>query len=311
MNEIRKDYLLNRFVIIAENRRRRPHEYIAKNPEPPLVTACPFCPGNEHMTEKETERLRGGPNGWRARSFKNMYPAVGPKLKKAKGYHEVIVETPKHETDMARLTMSQIADIVYMYNRRIKALEKKKNMKYVLIFKNEGLSAGTSIAHAHSQVIALPCVPPLVQRELDAYKALKKKSGKCPFCEIVKKEGKGPRKIYENDDFIAFTPFAPRAVFEVWIVPKRHWRSLVGLGSPEFSRLAEALKFVLVRLDEIFKSPAYNYYIHIAPKGEDFHFHLELLPRLNYFAGFELGSGAYINPFSPERAARYFRGEEI
>ncbi len=310
MNEVRRDYLLDRRVIVAENRGSRPHDFIQA--PPPLKegkaarTSCVFCPGKERLTPPETGRIGAKGSGWLVRSFYNKFPAVSSAFPKAQGSHEVIVETPHHHLQMSQLPVPQIARALQLCATRQRELESGRRTRYVLIFKNQGAPAGTSLMHSHMQLIATPDAPPLLSRELEAFARAKRRGG-CPFCRALKAEEGGPRLVAKDRHFIAFAPFASRSAFEVWLVPRRHVRSLAMLDAAELRSLAGMLKRILSRLDSLFKYPSFNYYLHSAPAGEDFHFHIELLPRLTVWAGFELGSETYINPVSPEKAAAALR----
>lgn len=304
MGELRKDYLLDRWVLLSTARAKRPSDFkvrLLKNNK----SSCPFCKGHEHMTPNASYVVRK--NGkWIVRSFPNKFNAVdnfkGSKysseffnFQPALGYHEVLVETPDHSKTLADLPVDHISLILDSYAKRILAFDSK----YVFVFKNHGEEAATSIAHSHSQIIAYNQVPKLIESEVKAFK----KFDSCPFCSLVKLESKGPRLVSENSSFVAFTPFASRFPFEVWILPKKHIKSLVDLD--DFSALASLLKHVLLKLKTI--NASYNLFIHNAPAKSDFHFHIEITPRLSKFGGFELGTDTFINVISPEEAARFYR----
>ena len=266
-----------------------------------------LCPGNEHTTPPEISRVTED-GKWIIRNFPNKFNAVGLDYPKAYGSHEVIVETPKHGERLPQLSDAHFVKVLGMYAQRIKKLQRVKGIRYVLIFKNEGLTAGASLYHSHTQLVSLDIVPPLVQEELRANKRDLKLNGKCGFCDMVEKEG--ARVVYEDERVFAFCPYASRFSFETWIMPKRHVGSLVDLDEAETLSLAKALKRVLGRMDALLNNPPYNYLFHIAPKGakgKGFHFHIEICPRLNVWAGFELGSEIIINPLPPEQAAGALR----
>jgi len=307
MNEIRQDYLLDRFVIIAENRAKRPKDFVIQKVEEKKRAACVFCPGNEHLTPPETGRVGGKGRKWLVRSFYNDYPAVAEWFPLARGSHEVIAETPDHEKQFGDLSAAQIGRVVQMYAERTAKLERDPHVKYVSIFKNQMPAAGTSIAHAHSQLMALDRVPPLVNEEVAAFGKKKRSSGDCVFCSVAEEEEESERQIASDPNFIALAPYASRVPFEVWLIPKRHVRKVTNLREGEVSSLARMLRLVLSRLDGLFGRTPLNFYLHAAPDKQDFHFHVEIVPRLNIWAGFELGSGAYINPVAPEAAAEALR----
>lgn len=303
MNELRKDCVLNRWVIIAENRSKRPHDFIRK---PALVKegACPFCPGNERMTPPEIARIGG--ERWEVRCFENMYPVTSTNFPDAFGRHEVVVETNQHKTALHQLPVDGIRKVIDMYCARVEEISRIEGVKYVLVFKNHGDEAGTSLAHEHSQIIALQRTPKLVEEELEAYKQYFEKNRKCVFCDVIEMEMNSERKVFENRGFVCFAPFASRFPFEVWLLPKRHVRSITELSEEEKDLMADGLKTALSKLDRLLDDPPYNYYLHLS-HSEDYHFHIEICPRLTKLAGFELGSDVIINIIPPEKAARELR----
>ncbi|MDP3765430.1 MAG: DUF4931 domain-containing protein [Nanoarchaeota archaeon] len=311
MGIIRKDYILDRWVYYAAERKKRPRDFksieVKDNSK-----ICFFCPWNAHMTPPEIGRVEYK-NGWKMRWFLNKFPAVENKgkarLKSKKyfsesdsyGVHEVIVETQHHKSQLADLPASQIRELLEVYKVRIRELSKLKDIKYVDIFKNHGKDAGTSLAHSHTQVVALPQVPTLVRQESEAAKKYKK----CPFCEIIRLESKTKRKIFETKNVIAFAPFASRFNYEAWIFTKQHKKTMEELEEYEFEDLAAALKKILVKLKKI--SASYNFYVHYSPEKENLHFHIEVTPRLATWGGFEISTDAVINSVLPEDAARFYR----
>ncbi len=320
MMELRKDYILDRWVVISENRGKRPHDFKQdksiyaddKGPE-----HCFFCPGHEDQTPPEWGRIGQG-KGWEVRWFKNKFPAVetrgNPEIQThnhfftfsdAYGHHEIIVETPHHDLQIWDFDEEKLVQILKVYANRIGELGGKPHIKYVSLFKNHGSWAGTSLIHSHSQAISLNIVPAEVQAKLDAVKQY----DACPYCRIVDEEAKGIRKIIENDSCLAFTPYASRFNMEAWIFPKNHYCCLEDLSDNEFHDLAKCLKTILNKLKEL--NVSFNMCLFYSPKGEDLHFHIEIMPRIAIPAGFELGSGVYINTISPESAAAFYRGEDM
>jgi len=300
MNELRKDCILDRWVIIAENRSRRPHEY-AKAAPPVKEGVCPFCPGNEKLTPPEVARI-GSEKGWEVRCFENMYPATSANFPKAFGRHEVVVETNQHNTNLHQLSVEEIRKVIDMYCMRVDEISRIDGIKYVLVFKNHGEEAGTSLVHEHSQIIALPRIPKLVEEEMKAYKEYHEKYNRCIFCDVIAMELESERKVFENEHFVCFTPFASRFPFEAWLLPKKHVKNITELNDGERSSLADALKKILSKLHRLLNNPPYNYYLHLS-HSDDYHFHIEICPRLAKLAGFELGSDIIINTFPPEKAA--------
>jgi UDPglucose--hexose-1-phosphate uridylyltransferase len=338
-NELRKDYLLNRWVVIATERSRRPTDFAKPKAEITQTAACPMCVGNEHLTPpavmlylKENDGINVAqdpltgerPKNWLIRVIPNLYPAYSPPkqpedseqifktefLADAIGGHEVIVESPNHDEDPADAELPQLELVIHAYIDRLKALSAKPYVKYVSIFRNFGKEAGTSLSHAHSQVIATPIVPTTVQEELDASKSYYREYRKCVFCDIVKQEAKGPRLIYENAEFVVFAPYASINPMEFWIVPKKHSATMIDLTGAEVEALAETLKLSFKALKDLVNDPPYNYGFHLALNQEAkdyYHWHLEVYPKLSIWAGFELNTGTYINTVTPETAAESLR----
>jgi len=311
MSELRKDYILNRWVLINEHRKKRPHQF-KKPPESVKVKTCFFCPGNEETTPPEIGRVEYKGN-WKIRWFPNLFAAVNTKenLKCVNskhfthcygyGYHEVIAETPYHNKQLADLSIEDIKDLLNVYSVRIKELSKRKNVKYVSVFKNHGPEGGTSIVHSHSQIVTLPRIPSLVMDEVEAIKKFKR----CPYCDIIKKEKKSQRRIVENHSFVAFAPYASRFNYEAWIFPKKHVRNITEFDDKELLELAFVLKKILIKIKSLGLS--YNYYLHYSPMNENLHFHIEVIPREAIWAGFEYSSNIIINSISPESAAKFYR----
>lgn len=316
VNELRREYVFNQWVIVAKERGKRPHEFKKGQAVKKPVNGCVFCPGNEDMTPPEISRIEE--NGkWLIRTIYNKFAATTNVNRRfhenfltkysAYGKHEVIIETPEHNRALGDLSVEHIAKLVDVYAERIKENEKDPRIKYVLVFKNHGSEAGTSLAHSHSQVIALSRVPTTVQDELAAAGRYKREKGRCVFCDIWRQEMRSSRRIYADKNIAAFAPFASRFSFEAWIVPKRHVRSLVDMTALERFSLAGALKKIIDGLNRSLNYPPYNFYLHVAPKGHDAHFHLELCPRVSKWAGFELGTGYVINTMPAETAAQHYR----
>ncbi|MCX6694710.1 MAG: DUF4931 domain-containing protein, partial [Candidatus Altiarchaeota archaeon] len=273
---------------------------------------CFFCPGNESTTPPEISRVEEG-GKWTIRVFPNKFPAVtleeGERteyLMPAYGEHEVIVETPEHDNGLSDLSVEQLAKVLRVYSEREEALLKKQGIAYVLLFKNWGKEAGASLPHTHTQAVSLPSVPKLVKEEAEAAEEYAREKGACPFCKTIEKEVKSDRRIFEDDCIAAFTPYASRVPMEAWIMPIRHVGRLKELKDKEYESLAMALKQVLEKLKRLNDTP-YNYYIHSSPAGADLHLHIEVLPKMATWAGFEIGSEVYINTLAPESAAEYYR----
>ncbi len=311
MTEFRKDYVLNRWVIISEKRGKRPHEFTQK-PDTEKKEFCFFCPGNEDSTPSEIGRVEK--NGkWLIRWFDNKFPAVehsshaafkndglfvhGP----AFGHHEVIVEGPWHGKQLSDLEESHIAEILKVYTNRVRILSRQRRCKYVSVFKNHGGSAGTSIKHSHSQVISLNKVPLTIEEKVrDSMRGKK-----CLYCEAIKREMRSNRRIMATKSAVSFAPFASRYNYEAVIFPRRHISRLEDLDSQEYQDIAAIIKFLTSRLKRI--GVSYNMFVNYAPAGEEMHMHIELCPRKAIHAGFELSTGFIINAVAPEDAAAFYR----
>ncbi len=330
MPELRKDPVLGRWVIISTERAKRPKDFKSV-PEKKIISpdACPFCPGNEAATPPEISAYRdknGKPNssGWSLRIIPNKFPALlieGDINRRGEGIydrmngigaHEVIIEAPDHSLDLADLDINLFKDVIFAYQERILDLKKDKRLRYVMIFKNFGSAAGASLEHSHSQLIATPVIPKRVMEEMDGAQRYFEYRERCIFCDIVVQETKSRKRlIVENNSFILICPFAPRFPFETWIVPRNHMSNFEDATKEELRDLASILKDCLLRLKKALNTPPYNYVIHTTPitlSGIDFyHYHLEIIPVLTHIAGFEWGTGFYINPTAPEESAAYLK----
>jgi len=332
MPELRRDPVTNRWVIIATERSKRAMDFSTRSEEL-KSNFCPFDYGNEYTTPPEILAFRSKdsqPNspGWWIRVVPNKFPALNDDLKLERyghgmydavtgfGHHEIVIETPDHNASIATLEQEQVEEVVWAYKTRYNAIAKSENIRYVLIFKNHKRDAGASLHHAHSQIIATPIVPKRVQEELDGSRMLYKFKERCVFCDIIYQERmESTRIIEESDNFIAICPYAARFPFETWILPKKHNHDFGKISEKEVPGFAEILKRSLLRIYKSLENPPFNFMLHTAPAtgdGKDFyHWHLEIVPRLTKIAGFEWGSGFYINPTPPEDAAKYLRSVEL
>lgn len=305
-SEIRKAYLLNKYVIITPGRAKRPRD-LKEETIIERTKECHFCP--ENIDKKniidETSVKGGKGKTWQVLSIKNIFPAVTLDNKKAYGKQEVVLETPDHAKELADLSEAHIEQILKMYARRTEDVAKNKRINYVLCFKNQGSKAGASIIHAHSQIFATEIIPPEVHEEMGLAQSYKIKRGECPYCGIIKKEMKSNRKIFEDKYIAAFTPYASEYHYEAWIFPKRHLDNITLLSQNEFKSFAKALKKILLKLQKLDLS--FNYFLHNVVSDKDQHLYLKIQPRDSVWAGIELGSGLIINSISPEAAAKYYR----
>ena len=342
MPELRCDPIQKCWVIIASERGRRPDDFPIKN-EPPPEGFCPFCEGNEGKTPPEIAAVRAngsGPNqpGWQVRVVPNKFPALrieGNMDRKGIGVydrmngvgaHEVIIETPQHNLNLADARVEHIEHVIRMYRQRLVDLLRDHRFKYILIFRNYGAAAGALLSHPHTQIIASPVMPPTLAGELTSAKQYYMQKERCLFCDVIQQEiESGERIVVATEEFVALTPFASRFPFEIFIAPRSHHHRFAEISDPMIRRLAAVLKEVLLRSKKCLNDPAYNFLIHTSPNVKtrpwrsdywdtievDFHWHIEFMPRLTRIAGFEWGTGFYINPTAPEEAAKYLRDVEL
>ena len=329
MPELRKDPIVGRWVIIAHERAKRPHDFKGDAQAQQEPGTCPFCEGQEHNTPPEivAYRERGsasnGP-GWRVRVVPNRFPALkveGNLNKRGDGIydimagvgaHEVIIESPKHVLSMASLTDDNIREVLWVYRDRLVDLKRDGRLVHGMIFKNVGSAAGASLEHTHSQLIVTPVVPITVWEEMTGSLEFFNYRGRCIYCDMVQQElSTEKRIIVDTAHFTAFCPYASRFPFETWIVPKNHSSHFENIPKPGVDDLGSLLKQVLGKIEQALDTPAYNYIIHTAPFDHQelphYHWHIEIIPRLTKVAGFEWGSGFYINPVPPEDAAAFLR----
>jgi UDPglucose--hexose-1-phosphate uridylyltransferase len=301
-SEIRKAYLLNKYVIISPGRAKRPRD-VKKEMIIKRTKACPFCVENIKREEVVDEIKKN--NARQVLSLKNIFPAVSLDNDKAYGTQEVIVETPEHTKELGELSVEDIEAVLKMYSKRTKAISQNKNIDYILCFKNQGTKAGASIIHDHSQIFATHILPPDIKEELRLAKEYEKKHGACAYCDILKEELKSERKIYEDEYVAAIAPYASQYSYEAWIFSKRHLDNIAELTDEEFNALAKAYKLILEKLR--FLDLSFNVFLHQVVSDNNQHFHMKIEPRESVWGGVELGSGMIINTVSPEEAAKYYR----
>jgi UDPglucose--hexose-1-phosphate uridylyltransferase len=332
MPELRQDPATKQWVIVATERAKRPEDFVKSTPSVPVPAyqpQCPFCPGNESLTPPETLAYREGGQvngaGWRVRVTANKFPALIPEGSLSRqstdgffrkmdgvGRHEVIIESPSHNLSIPAMEDGQVEEILLAYRERYVALREDPRFKLIIIFKNHGPRAGTSLEHPHSQLVAMPIVPLTIRYRFEKAAGHFDDEGTCVYCDILK-EGLRARSrlILETERFAAFHPFASRAPFETWILPKRHQASFGSISIEEVKEFARVLKRTLLQLHQALGNPDYNYIIHSAPikdeQEEYFHWHLQIVPRLVTPAGFELGTGMFINTALPEETAAFIR----
>ncbi len=302
-SEIRKHYFRDSYVIIAPKRAVRPH--LSDNGQTEKNDVCHFCPHN-FTDEKITYRQDNENHDWEITAVTNKFAAVGTDNPNFSGQAEVIIETRKHGINMGSFSVGHIINIIKAYIDRYNGLMNMDGIKHVSLFKNEGKQAGASLAHAHSQIMAIPLVPPRVTAELMDYNNYKSLNHQCPYCDIIDQESKGPRLVWEDNNFVCFTPYYSELPYETWLMPKRHIDLLSNLSHEEKVSLAKAMKLIIGKLESV--NIPYNFFFDNAPNNDDYHTKLRITPRPNVWAGFELSTGILINPISPEYAAEFYKG---
>jgi UDPglucose--hexose-1-phosphate uridylyltransferase len=334
MPELRKDPITGRWVIISTNRGKRPSDF-GRTIEQRRGGFCPFCSGNETTTPPEVLAYREpltAPNtpGWSIRVVPNKFPALqieGNLNKMGEGLydkmngigaHEVLIETPDHHMTIPQMPIQNVESMFRAFRDRILDLKKDQRFRYITVFKNYGAAAGASLEHPHSQLIALPIIPLAVQADMEGAKTYHNYKDRCVFCDIIHQEQNTPngRLILENVDFIAVCPYAPCFPFETWILPKQHNAIYENCQPGQYTTLAQILQNIIARMDKVLQDPPYNFIIHTAPLHDHqdnpyYHWHIEIIPKLTKVAGFEWGTGFYINPTPPEDAAKFLREVEL
>jgi UDPglucose--hexose-1-phosphate uridylyltransferase len=338
--QLRQDLATRRWSIIATERSKRPDDFTgrlcATEPLPSYLSGCPFCPGNEHLTPQPVLVVPdpgrpdpGRPGGaWKIRVVPNKFPAlaipsIGGEARRRRrqglylemdgcGQHEVVIETPDHSRTVATMTVEEVEAVVRTYRERFLAMDAMDWNQLIIIFRNQGEVAGTSLAHPHSQIVGTPIVPEDIRGRLEEAQRYFDDNGTCVYCDMLGAElAEGARLVSHNAGFVAFCPYASTVPYAMWIVPRRHASSFGVLTDDEAALLAMVLQDSLGRLHRLLANPDYNYVIRSAPHhsaGEPhFHWYLEILPRLTTQAGFEIGSGISINVVVPENAAKQLR----
>lgn len=335
MSELRKDPVINRWVIIATERGKRPHNF-ASVEQQDETGICPFDGGNEYMTPGEILCVRppdtlANQPGWTIRVVPNKYPALRIEGNADReglgmfdrmngiGAHEIVIETPNHVDPFHRRSIDDVVKLLSVYQDRMEDLYRDLRLLYVLVFKNMGMRAGASLIHEHSQIVATPIIPKRVGEEIGGSSDYFNYKTRCVFCDIIHEEKRfGSRVVYENASFITICPFASRFPFEIWLLPKRHMAGYTMMTRQEIIELADCLIVTMKRLASALGDPQYNWMIHTEPNPsmvrspwpdvrEHFHWHFEIIPKLTRVAGFEWGTGIYINPTPPEEAAAFLR----
>jgi UDPglucose--hexose-1-phosphate uridylyltransferase len=347
MPELRRDPIIDRWVIIAENRGARPGAFAAAMSfELPLphsassananeADTCPFCPGNERETPPSTFEFRddaGRPDvaGWRVRIVPNKYPALVDKevaelsrgsefsprslfaSAAAAGVHEVIIDTPRHVATVGELTDAELSDSLLATRARLQSLRLRTDLAHALVFRNVGHAAGATREHIHSQLMATQRVASLVRAELEGAKQFFEEHRQCVFCRMIAEErALANRIVCESAEFIGLCPYASIFPYEIWILPKRHSSHFEQIAVEDLADLARLARGTIAKIERLSQPAAYNLIFHTSPFDslaiEHYHWHIEIIPRLTIPAGFEWGSGWVVNPVSPETAAGVLR----
>ena len=327
MSELRQNLATKEWVIIATERARRPHEFVDPSRRPVIDAPawdaqCPFCPGNEEL---DLEVLRvPEQEPWQVRIVRNRFPALAVEGELERtyhglvrcvsgvGYHEVIVESPQHNTCYALQLPAEITAGLRTFQHRGREIARDPRIEYILFFKNHGRQAGASLLHPHAQMVALPMVPNDVRMRSDEARHHFDEYGQCVFCEMLEAElAAANRIVLESEHFVVFAPYAAVAPFHMWVMPRRHVPTFLHSTAAEMEDLGHVMHAVLRKLYFGLHNPDYNYVIRTAPVsdlGVDYlHWYITIIPRVAYAAGFELGSGIFINPSLPEECAEYLR----
>ena len=339
MPELRKDPIIGRWVIIATERAKRPTDFLFEKKKKEAGSGkCPFCEGNESLTPPEIYAIRKKntkPNtpGWEIRVVPSISPFLNIKedldrhgkgmydLTNGVGAHEILIATPNHDDGTFIKELSQIEKLTEVMIGRMKELKKDQRLKYALIFKNHGtVAGGSNTLHQHIQLIATPVTPKRVKEELEGSRQYFEYKDRCVFCDMLNQELEAKTRVFlEIDGFVAINPYCSRFPFETWILPKKHSCDFDTMTKADIKNFAKIFQNTMDKLSKVLGNFPYNIILHTAPfrrrkkKGywetieQDYHWHIEIMPRLTQVAGFEWGSGFYINPTPPEVAAKYLK----
>jgi UDPglucose--hexose-1-phosphate uridylyltransferase len=330
MSELRQNLATKEWYIIATERAKRPMDFNLddkKREQQEYSTECPFCPGNESLTREHTHEIKM--NGkWVVRSVPNKYSALQPEGNRERvdkgvyrkmqgvGYHEVIIESDLHNDNYYKMPVEHIENIIRLYIHRYREFISDEKVEDVIIFKNYGSSAGSSMAHPHSQIIATPIVPTPTRSILESAKRYYDDHGRCAYCQMISEElHEKTRVVTSNEEFVVFCPYASGTPFETWIVPRTHRADFCDIPEDEIHGLAAIMKDIFSRYYYGLEDPDFNFVIKTPPRDESndrsFHWYIQVFPKITKIAGFELGSGMYINVTIPEENAEFLRAIDI
>ena len=327
MSEFRQNFATKEWVIVAGERAERPRDYVEEGESngvaPGRRADCPFCTGNETETGEELLRI-GDEAGWRIRSVRNRYSALHPDhsverrqqglyLKSdSSGHAEVIIQSPRDDASLATMSLQELEELIGAYRLRLTVISAMPNIAIVMLFRNYGAHAGTSLEHPHTQIIASPIIPPHIRDPFQKAALHYDSYGSCVYCDMVEEERRqSDRMVYENEHYAVFCPFAARTPYELRIYPKRHNASFFWSGEQEIPAMADALSRTLRAMRRLLNNPSYNLLLRTAPVGDEdvryLHWYVVIVPRMSTPAGFEMGSGIYINSVAPEQSAAELR----
>jgi len=328
MPEIRYNIVTREWVIIATERAKRPEEFARANVRraklEAYVASCPFCPGNEAMTPAETLRMPKI-GAWQVRVTPNKFAALDESAELIRssaglqrtisgaGRHEVIIETPRHDKTLALLEERELDRVIESYQQCYARVTDDPRVAHATLFKNHGERAGTSLEHSHSQIVGTPIIPPQVRERMETALRFYDATGDCILCAMMADELLGQERVVEqNDDFVAFIPFAAQSPFHLWILPIRHTATFLEASDHELASLARMMRSVLRRIYFGLENPDYNLTLRTPPREANgmkyYHWYLSMTPRVTRIAGFEMGSGMFINTSLPEKSAEFLRG---
>lgn len=331
MSEIRQNLVTREWVIIATERAKRPFDFKQEKIQSnhTFLKDCPFCPGNEHLTPPEILRVNlENNNRWSLRVIPNKSKILTDKEKLIRsfkginrcvsgiGIQRILIESSLHNMTIALLPVNHVESIIRLYKEQYNEIKKDQRIEHITIFKNHGIEAGRKIEHPHSQIIGLPIVPFHIWERMDTAKCYYIDNLECVYCRSLQEElSDGSRIIYETDHFVSFIPYGARSPFHIWLFPKRHSTSFGDINNIEIKDLAICLKITLAKIYHGLGNPDYNYMIQSCPvdheKVDFFHWYISIIPRLTKTAGFELGSGMYINISLPEKSGEFLRKIEV
>jgi UDPglucose--hexose-1-phosphate uridylyltransferase len=333
MPQLRKDPVLKQWVIISPERGKRPSDFkfeVDTNPEDP--SACPFCEGNESKTPSEVLAFRKAGTvadqpGWWIRIISDLDPILVPSgdiwregigmfdAMNSIGIHEVVIEVPQHNQDLHTVAIDQVRELIWAFKQRLLEIKKNPRYKHFMIVKNSGKGV-SNFAHSHSHIVATPIIPKRIEEEIDGAREYFHYHDRCIFCDIIRQETEQPVRVIHDDPlFLAFCPFAARFPYEIMITPKSHQPFFENIDKDHVQGFATVLQNTIRRMQTLLPNLPYNFVLHTSPCSESYrdfyHWHVEIIPKLTQVAGFEWGSGFYINPTPPEDAARHLREVKI